>query len=108
MLSQKLSDSKEKGFKFPPDREKVVRDQHEDGVELQSIIKQVRMVSKFREIKAWIVTEQIFPWIWKGWLLNQFFMKFLLSSWYLIWFCLFIYVKMKVQKTEIFMKVSQN
>ena len=46
MLSQKLSDSKEKGFKFPPDREKVVRDQHEDGVELQSIIKQVRMKSK--------------------------------------------------------------
>ena len=47
MLSQKLSDSKEKGFKFPPDREKVVRDQHEDGVELQSIIKQVRMKLRY-------------------------------------------------------------
>jgi hypothetical protein len=42
LLSQKLSESKEKDFKFPRDREKVVRDQREDGAELQNIIKQVR------------------------------------------------------------------
>merc|ERR1712223_1784466 len=41
LLSQKLSDSKEKDFKFPRDRDKVVKDQQEDGFELQSIIKQV-------------------------------------------------------------------
>jgi DNA repair exonuclease SbcCD ATPase subunit len=41
LLSQKLSESKEKDFKFPRDREKVVRDQREDGAELQNIIKQV-------------------------------------------------------------------
>ena len=49
LLSQKLSDSKEKkDFIFPRDRDRarseigqVVKDQQEDGFELQSIIKQV-------------------------------------------------------------------
>ena len=44
ILSQKLAESKEKGFKFPPDREKVFRDQKEDGAELQNILKQVCIV----------------------------------------------------------------
>lgn len=41
ILSQKITESKDKDFKFPRDREKVVRDQREDGAELQNIIKQV-------------------------------------------------------------------
>ena len=41
ILSQKLAESKEKDFKFPRDREKVFRDQKEDGAELQNILKQV-------------------------------------------------------------------
>ena len=44
ILSQKLSESKEKDYKFPRDvreREKVLITQKEDGVELQNILKQV-------------------------------------------------------------------
>lgn len=42
ILSQKLTESKDKDIKFPRDREKVFRDQKEDGAELQNILKQVR------------------------------------------------------------------
>ncbi len=48
ILSVKLAESKEKDFKFPKDREKtekVFRDQKEDGLELQSILKQVRALA---------------------------------------------------------------
>ena len=44
ILSQKLTDSKEKDFKFPRDKEKVFKDQQEDGAELQNILKQVKTV----------------------------------------------------------------
>lgn len=39
ILSQKLAESKE--VKFPRDREKLFKDQKEDGAELQNILKQV-------------------------------------------------------------------
>ncbi len=45
VLSKKLTDTvKEKDFKFPRDRERVARDQEENGAELQNIIKQVSFI----------------------------------------------------------------
>ena len=41
ILSHKLADSKEKDFRFPRDREKVLKDNKEEGAELQNILKQV-------------------------------------------------------------------
>lgn len=45
ILSQKLTDTKEKDFKFPRDKEKVIKDTQEDGAELQNILKQVNQNS---------------------------------------------------------------
>ena len=42
ILSQKLTDTKEKDFKFSRDKEKVIKDTQEDGAELQNILKQVK------------------------------------------------------------------